>query len=314
MQQIPILITENLSEDGLNILKSDPRFKIDIQVGLSPHELKNKIANYNVLLVRSLTKVDEEVINSGQNLKLIGRAGVGIDNIDVKAAQKKNITVINTPTGNSISTAELAFGLLISLARKIPFANKSLKEGRWEKESFKGFELYGKTLGLIGFGNVSKFIAPRASAFGMKVIAYDPLLNENIFSDNSAHKVSLEDIFIKSDFISLHCTLNENTKHIINKSTIHLTKPGVCIINAARGELIESNSLLEALNNNHIAYAAIDVFEHEPPAIDNPLVNHPRILVTPHIGASTYEAQKKVSALLAWDVINFFKNTANKKT
>lgn len=302
---ISILVCEPLSNEGLTILKQ-ANFKIDVCLNLDKKALCEKIPDYHCLLVRSQTKVDGEVIEHGKNLKLIGRAGVGINNIDVEAARKRGISVINTPSGNSISTAEFAFGLLLALARKIAFAQKSLKSGMWERKSFVGTELFGKNLGIIGFGNVGRLVSQRARAFGMRVIGFDPLVDRSIFTEYGAEKRQLDEILAEADFLTLHCGLNEHTEELINHETINKMKPGVAIINAARGELINAQDMLEGLARAHISCAALDVFAKEPPAHNDPLLHHDRILVTPHLGASTEEAQTRVSTLLAEQTVAFF--------
>lgn len=298
-----ILITEAMADAGVKLLSREDDFLVDIFLGLSHRELKDKIAHYDALLVRSQTKVDSELLNHAPHLKLIGRAGVGLDNIDIDTAQRKNITVINSPLGNSISTAEMALLLILSLARKLPWAHQHVKNGEWQRNQFNGIELYGKTLGIIGYGNVGKHLAHLALAFHMNILAYDPLVTQN---DEKIKLVDLNTLLGKADFISLHTSLNESTKHMINDHTIGMMKKGSMLINTARGELIDNQALIRGLDNNNIAMAAIDVFINEPP-INDPLVNHPKILVSPHLGASTKEAQEKVAIMLAEKTLAFFK-------
>ncbi len=311
MTLLHILVCEPLGEEGLAILRGQTGFKVDISIGLSKTDLLQKIPAYDCLLVRSQTEVDSEVIFAGTKLKLIGRAGVGIDNIDLDAAREKKIAVINTPSGNSLSTAEYSFGLMLSLARKIPAAQQHLSAGLWSRAQFKGFELARKNLGIIGLGNVGRLLAERAQAFQMQVAAFDPMVESSVFSDLKVKKQSLEELLQESDIISLHCGLNPHTKYLINEKSIALMKKGAWIINAARGELIEPNALIKALDSGHLAGAAMDVYAIEPPAKNDPLIHHPKILATPHLAASTDEAQIRVSTLLAEQAIGFFKGAAN---
>lgn len=307
MTNIHVLVPEPLGEDGLALLREHPQFNIEVVLGLSKAQLLDKIAHADALLVRSQTDVDRELIRAGKNLKLIGRAGVGTDNIDLNAAKENNIVVINTPSGNSLSTAEYTFALILSLARQIPAAQQHLLAGLWQRSKFKGFELAGKTLGIVGLGNVGRIVAERAKAFQMKVIAFDPVLDEQIFSDLGIKKCSLEEMLSLSDIVTLHCGLNAHTKYLINGTTIAQMKKGAFIINAARGELIEPVALIHALDEGYLAGAAIDVYAVEPPPKDDTLLHHPKIIATPHLAASTDEAQRRVSTLLAEQCTVFFK-------
>lgn len=310
-KKISVLVSEPMAPEGLAILNDHPNFVIDVCLDLSPRDLLQKIENYECLLVRSQTLVDENVISAGKKLQLIGRAGVGIDNIDIASAKANNIAVINTPSGNSISTAELAFGLMISLARKIPFAFQHVRENKWQRSNFKGIELFKKTLGIIGFGNVGKQLATRARAFEMRVIAFDPLVENATFLEHDVENVSIDQLFLEADFISLHCGLNDVTKNLINEKNIAKMKNGMILINTARGELVDNEALISGLNSGKIACAALDVFRVEPPVSNDPVVHHPKVLVTPHIGASTDEAQKRVSTLLAEQTVGFFSGQKN---
>lgn len=306
-----ILVCESLGAEGLGLLKQNPRFLVDVALELNKSDLIQKIPHYECLLVRSQTQVDEELINAGKNLKLIGRAGVGTNNIDIAVAKKLGIAVINTPSGNSISTAEFAFGLMLSLARFIPSANQHLKNGLWSRAQFLGSELAHKRLGIIGFGNVGRLLAERAKAFSMRVAAFDPLVERSIMAECGVDKLNLEELLAQSDVISLHCGLNPHTEHIINQAHIKLMKPGMMLVNTARGELIDEQALLDALEHGQISKAAIDVYPKEPPPKDHPFVNHPKIIATPHLGASTHEAQKRVATLLAEQTIGFFSGSQN---
>lgn len=310
-KKIAILICEPMAEEGLHILNNNPLFSIDVCLDLSKEQLLQKIGGYDGLLVRSQTQVDRAVISAGKKLKLIGRAGVGVDNIDIVCAQENNIAVINTPSGNSISTAELAFGLMLSLTRKIPFAHLHVREGKWQRSNFKGIELFHKKLGIIGFGNVGRKLAVRAKAFDMRVIAHDPVVDRATFAEFGVEKVSADELFAEADILSLHCGLNDHTKNIINENNIAKMKRGVMLINTARGELVDDKALIAGLDKGQIALAALDVFKVEPPKPNDPLVHHPKVIVTPHLGASTEEAQRRVSTLLAEQAIGFFSGSKN---
>jgi D-3-phosphoglycerate dehydrogenase / 2-oxoglutarate reductase len=306
-KKISILVPEPLADEGLAILKSYPDFAVDVCLNLKESDLVQKIGEYDALLVRSQTSVNSALIKAGKKLKLIGRAGVGLDNIDTKTAAENKITVINTPFGNSVSTAELAFGLMLSLARKIPFAFLHMREHQWQRNQFMGSELYRKTLGIIGFGNVGRELATRAKAFSMRVIAFDPLINKSTFNELNTESVSIDELLATADFISLHCGLNDKTKNIINEKTIAVMKKGCFLINTARGELIDNDALIKGLETGRLARAALDVYKKEPPAADDPVINHPQIVTTPHLGASTVEAQIRVSTMLAEYTIDFFR-------
>lgn len=310
-QKYRVLVCESLGEEGLLILKNHPDFVIDVALQLSKDELKERIGDYEALLVRSQTQVTSDVITAGKNLRLIGRAGVGIDNIDINSAKQNGIAVINTPSGNSISTAEFAIALMLCLARNIPFAQQHVQTGQWQRNKFVGSELNNKTLGLIGFGNVGKQVALRAKAFNMSVIAFDPMIDGADFAEYGVLHKSKEEVLAKSDFLSLHCGLNDKTNKFINEKSIAEMKSGAMLINAARGELIDSEALIKALDSGKLSGAALDVFVVEPPKVDDPLLKHPRIITTPHLGASTKEAQKRVATLLAEQTIGFFSGSKN---
>lgn len=310
-QNFAVLVCEPMASEGLLLLRDQPYLTVDVVQNLTHDELLKKIPHYDCLLVRSQTKVDRAIITAGKKLKLIGRAGVGIDNIDIGSAKEGNIAVINTPSGNSISAAELAFSLMMCLARKIPDANEHVRRGLWERKKFQGIELYKKTLGIIGFGNVGQNLASRAKAFSMNVIAHDPLVKSEIFADHGVEHWPLEKLFQACDFLSLHCALSDQTKKLINQANIKKMKPGIMLINTARGELIDEQALIDGINIGQIACAALDVFCTEPPDKNDPLLKHPKIILTPHVGASTEEAQLRVSTLLAEQTIAFFMGSTN---
>lgn len=260
-------------------------------------ELIKIMPEIEVLIVRSATKVTVDIIEAGTNLKIIGRAGTGLDNIDVKAAEAKGIKVLNTPGANSISVAELTIGLMIACSRHIARGTIDLKNGKWTKKELEGHELFGRTVGIIGFGNIGKEVAKRLLAFDMKVLAYDPYVKE---TDMNVKIVDLETIYKESDYITIHVPLTPETKNLINKDTIAKMKDGVIIINAARGGIIDEAALYEGLTNGKIYAAGLDVFELEPPTdeLRQKLLALPNVVATPHVGASTFEAQERVGMLL----------------
>lgn len=294
---IKILITDPIEERCTEILRAEG-FQVDKRIGISTAELLNIIGEYDALVVRSSTHVTADIINAGKRLRVIGRAGAGVDSIDVQAATRRGIIVMNTPGGNTISTAEHTMSLLLALARNVPQAHASLQEGVWDRKKFTGTELAGKTIGIIGLGKVGREVARRCQAFDMTVIGYDPVLTREAALKMNVELVDVEEVFSRSDFISVHTPLNEETRNLLNYETFRLCKPGVRIVNCARGGIVDENALLEALNEGIVAGAALDVFEREPPG-DHPLVKHPRVVVTPHLGASTEEAQEKVAQLIA---------------
>lgn len=296
-----ILVSDKISELGVNKLKE--KAETDVRTNLTPEELVQIIPDYDALVVRSSTKVTRQVIEAGKKLKVIGRAGVGIDNIDVDAATEKGIIVLNAPEGNTISAAEHAIALMTSLARNIPAADRSLKSGEWKRSSFMGVELYKKTLGVIGMGRIGSEVIKRAQAMRMEVLAYDPYISESRAEKLGVTLATLEEVLRRFDFITLHAPLTGDTKHMIGKAEIAMMKDGVRIINCARGGLIDEEALYEALKSGKVAGAAIDVFEQEP-ATDNPLCKLPNVIVTPHLGASTTEAQVNVAVQVAEQVLN----------
>jgi D-3-phosphoglycerate dehydrogenase len=252
--------------------------------------------------VRGQSRVTADVIDAASQLKVIGRAGVGVDNIDLEAAKKKGVTVVNAPTSTTVAVAELAFGLLLAVAREIPRADASMKQGQWIKKEFEGVELSGKTLGIIGFGRIGIEVGRRAAAFGMNVIVYDPNVTEHELSHADAEPVSIQDLYAWSDFISLHLPLNVQTRDLIGPMAFSEMKDGVRIVSTARGGIINESALLEALNKRKVAGAALDVFEKEPPGLTE-LVSHPRVIATPHIGAQTAEAQSRAAEDIANEVL-----------
>jgi D-3-phosphoglycerate dehydrogenase len=297
MTKPKVLIADALSPAALAIFK-DRGVEADVKVGLTPDELAGIIANYDGLAIRSATRVTEKLLRAAQKLKVVGRAGIGVDNVDVKAATAKGVIVMNTPFGNSITTAEHAITMMMALARQIPDADRSTQAGKWEKSKFMGTELYAKTLGVIGCGNIGSIVADRAIGLKMKVIAYDPFLTAERAMYIGVQKVELAELLDRADFITLHTPLTDRTRGIIGKASFARMKKGVRIVNCARGGLIDEAALLEALKSGQVAGAALDVFEVEP-AKDNPLFGAPNLICTPHLGAATSEAQENVALQVA---------------
>jgi D-3-phosphoglycerate dehydrogenase / 2-oxoglutarate reductase len=280
--------------------------EVDIKTGLKPDELKSMIGQYDGLAIRSSTTVTNDILAAANNLKVVGRAGIGVDNVDIKAATDKGVIVMNTPFGNSITTAEHALAMMFALARDIPEASASTHAGKWEKNRFMGVELYNKTLGVIGCGNIGGIVADRAIGLKMNVLAYDPFLSDERAVEIGVKKVELDELFAQSDFITLHVPKNEKTKGIINKDSIAKMKKGVRIINCARGGLIVEQDLKDALDSGHVAGAALDVFDIEPASKDTtPLLGHPKLICTPHLGASTDEAQVNVAIQVAEQMADY---------
>jgi len=292
-----VLIADKLSPAAAQIFK-DRGVEVDIKTGLERDELIKIVGQYDGVAVRSATKITEKVIAAADNLKVIGRAGIGVDNIDVAAATAKGIIVMNTPFGNSITTAEHAIALMFALARQIPQADVSTQAGKWEKNRFMGVELTGKTLGIIGCGNIGSIVASRALGLCMRVIAFDPFLSPERAKDIGVEKVELDDLLARADFISFHTPLTEKTKNLLNSETLARTKKGVRVINCARGGLVDEAALRAALDSGQVAGAAFDVFSIEP-AKENPLFGHPNVVSTPHLGAATTEAQENVALQIA---------------
>ena len=301
MPEFNILITDGLDQSGQSILRANAQ--VDDRSGISAEDLLKVISDYDALIVRGRTKVTAPLMDAASRLKVIGRAGVGVDNIDLEAAKKHNIIVVNAPMSTSLAVAELTFGLLLALAREIPRADAGMKAGQWLKKELEGVELNGKTLGVIGFGRIGVEVGRRASAFGMNVIAYDPLISEDEIKERGAEPVSIQDLYAWSDFISLHLPLNVHTRDLIGPLAFSQMKDGVRIVSAARGGIIDESALLAALNSSKVAGAALDVFEKEPPGLTE-TISHPRVIATPHIGAQTAEAQSRASEDIASEVLS----------
>ncbi|MFH1553027.1 MAG: phosphoglycerate dehydrogenase [Candidatus Omnitrophota bacterium] len=313
---IKVLVSDPLSKEGVDILKK-AKFKVDEVSKLSETELVSKIKGYDALIIRSGTTVTRKIIEASDKLKVIGRAGVGLDNVDVAAASKKGIVVMNAPAGNTISTAEHAFSLMLSLSRNIPQANQSVKLGKWDRKKFMGVELYGKTLGIIGLGRIGAEFARRANSFGMKILAFDPFLSEERAKALNVDPVDLDALLRNSDFITVHTPLTDETRHIIDDRAFQKMKKGVRIINAARGGIIDEKALAKNIKSGKVAGAAFDVYETKAkPPLDSPIVDMDNVITTPHLGASTEEAQVNVAMDIARSVSDAllgkgFRNAAN---
>jgi D-3-phosphoglycerate dehydrogenase len=292
MSKPKVLVSDPISQTGVDALAEGGQLEVTFKPGLPHEELLKIIPDFSALVVRSQTKVGADVISAAKNLRAVGRAGVGVDNVDVDAATKRGIVVMNTPGGNTISTAEHAFSLLVSAARKIPQADASVKAGKWDRKSFQGVELNGKTLAVLGMGRIGTEVAKRALAFGMRVLAYDPYLSEARAKSLQVELVeNLEDALPEADFVTMHMPLTDETRHMLDAARLAKLKKGARIVNCARGGLIDEKALADALASGHVAGAAIDVFEEEPPSPENPLRQAPNVVFTPHLGASTAEAQ-----------------------
>lgn len=299
-----VLISDSLSKEGIEILKGTPGLAVDVMTSLTPDELKAVIKEYDALVVRSATKVTADIISHADNLKVIGRAGIGLDNVDAIAATKRGIVVMNTPGGNTVTTGEHAISLMLSLARKIPQATASMKSGKWEKNKFMGTEIFNKTLGIVGIGRVGTIVAERALGLMMRVIAYDPFISPEAAENIGITLVSLDELLKSSDFISVHTPVTKETRNLINAASFKKMKKGVFVINCARGGIINEKDLLEALKEGNVAGAALDVFEEEPTK-NTELVTHPNVICTPHLGASTDEAQINVAIAVAEQIRDY---------
>lgn len=299
-----VLISDKLSPKAKEIFEK-AGVEVDVKVGMTPDELGECIGEYDGLAIRSATKVTADIVEKATNLKVVGRAGIGVDNVDIPAATAKGIIVMNTPFGNSITTAEHAIAMMFAAARKIPQANESTHQGKWEKSKFMGAEVAFKTLGLIGCGNIGSIVADRAKGLKMKVKVYDPFLSEERAADLGVEKVEkLDDLLKEADFISLHTPLTDQTRNILGKENLAKTKKGVIIINCARGGLIDEAALKEKIEEGHVASAALDVFEEEP-AKENVLFGLEQVICTPHLGASTEEAQENVALQVAEQISEY---------
>lgn len=301
---LKVLVSDNISPEGKAILDRAKGIEADVRAKVSADDLKAIIKDFHGLIVRSATKVTAEVIAAGENLRVVGRAGTGVDNIDLPAASKRGIVVMNTPGGNTLSAAEHTLSMILALARYIPQATASIKAGKWEKDRFLGTEVSDRTLGIIGLGNIGAIVGERAEALGMRIIGYDPFLSPESAAKKKVDLVSLDDLFARSDFITLHTPLTASTQNLINASSFSKMKKGVRIVNCARGGIIDEKALYEAIVSGKVAGAALDVFEKEPPG-KSPLLELDQVICTPHLGASTTQAQVKVSIAIAEQVVDY---------
>lgn len=303
MNVLKVLVSDSLHSEGLKILKAEKKLKVDVKTKMSVQELKREIKNHDAIIVRSATKVTAEIIKAGKRLKVIGRAGVGLDNVDVQAATLQGIIVMNAPGGNTISTAEHTISLLLALSRNISQAQFSLKNNLWERKKYMGVEVFGKTLGVIGLGRIGAAVSNRAKAMGMKVIAYDPFLSSERAIELGIESKGLKEVLKGGDYITVHTPLTTETRHIIGEKEFKIMKKRVRIINCARGGIIDEKALLAAIKQGKVAGAALDVFEKEPP-VNNPLLKLDCVIGTPHLGASTEEAQVEVAKEMANQVVD----------
>jgi D-3-phosphoglycerate dehydrogenase len=305
MSEIKVLVADDMSNAAVEIM-TKAGLTVDVNTGLPPAQLAEIVGAYHGLAVRSATKVTADILAKATNLKIVGRAGVGVDNIDVKTATERKVQVINTPSGNAIAAGELALAFMFALARKIAPATASMKRGEWEKKKFSGIEITGKTLGVVGFGNIGRQVAERGVGLKMKVLAYDPVLAPGSAAPGGVEIVSFDDLVGRADFITLHIPLTPDTKHLFNAATLGKMKKGSYLINAARGGVVDETALYEALKSGHLGGAALDVFEKEPCG-PLPLFELDNVVASPHLGASTKEAQSKVAVELAEVFVDFFK-------
>ena len=304
--KVEVLVTDPITVEALAPLHDNGRFRLQVKIQPSGAELDSLLKDCVCWLVRSQTKITDEKMARAPRLRVIGRAGVGVDNIDVEAASRRGILVMNVPGGNTLAATEHTFAMLLSLSRMIPQAHADLKAGLWNKEKWLGTELAGKTLGIIGLGRIGRQVLRRAAAFEMKTVVFDPYVSEDHAQKLGATQVSLEDLLKQSDFITVHASLTDKTRHLLNSQTLKWVKPGARLVNCARGDLIDEAALLEALKDGRLKGAALDVFSREPLPADSPLLKLPNVIVTPHLGASTEEAQIKVAAELAQNISDYF--------
>ena len=295
-----VLVADPIAEAGIARLREHA--EVDVQLKQSPASLIARIPDYDALIVRSETRVDANVIQAGTRLKVIGRAGAGVDNIDVDAATRAGVLVVNAPSGNTIAATEHTMAMMLALARHIPQADQAVKAGRWERSRFLGFELRDKVLGVVGLGSIGREVAHRAQAFGMRVIATDPVLSEERASQLNVKLMSLDQLMSEADIVTLHVPLTKETHHLVDARALALAKPGLRLVNVARGGIVDESALRDALRDGQVAGAAIDVFEQEPPG-ENPLISMPQVVTTPHLGASTEEAQISVALEITEQVI-----------
>lgn len=299
-----VLVSDNLGDDGIRIFENEPNLDVDVKTGLPPEALQAIIADYDALVIRSATQVTEALLQAAKRLRVVGRAGIGLDNVDIPAATRRGIVVMNTPTGNVITTAEHAVAMMLALSRNIPMGTASLREGRWEKKKLQGREVFNKVLGVVGFGKIGAIVADRARGLKMNVIVHDPFVTPDQIQKAGFEGVDLETLYRRSDYISVHVPKLKTTVGLIDRAAFEKMKPGVMVINCARGGIVDENDLYDAIVSGKVAGAALDVFANEPPGL-TPLVTHERVICTPHLGASTLEAQTNVAVAIARQIIDF---------
>ncbi len=302
-----VLVSDNLGEEGVKMFREAEGIEVDVKTGLPPEELKAIIGEYNGLVIRSATKVTEDLLEAAKNLKVVGRAGIGLDNVNIPAATKRGVVVMNTPTGNVITTAEHAIGMMVSLSRNIPQGTASLKAGRWDKKKLQGKELFNKVVGVIGFGKIGSIVADRARGLRMQVIVHDPMVNPQQIEKAGYESVGLEELYSRADYITVHVPKLKETSGLIEKNAFSKMKDGVMIVNCARGGIVNEADLYDALKSGKVSGAALDVFETEPPG-ESPLFQFDNVICTPHLGASTKEAQTNVAVQVAEQIIDFLRN------
>ena len=299
-----VLVSDKLADVGIKMFEEADGIEVDVNVGLAPEELKAIIGDYDALVIRSATKVTEEILDAATRLKVIGRAGIGLDNVAIRAATKRGIVVMNTPEGNVVTTAEHSIAMMLALSRNIPQGTASLKAGRWEKKKLQGREIFNKTLGVLGYGRVGRIVADRARGLKMQVIVHDPYVNRELVEQAGFEVVSLEELYRRSDFVTVHVPKMKETLNLINKAAFDQMKPGVMIIHCARGGIVNEKDLADALESGKVGGVALDVFETEPPG-RSPLFEFNSVVCTPHLGASTAEAQTNVAVSVAEQIISY---------
>lgn len=307
MSNVRVLVSDKLSEAGLDVLREAADIELEYRPGMSEDELCDVIGQYDGLIIRSGTQVTPRVVDAADKLRVIGRAGIGVDNVDIAAASRRGIVVMNTPTGNSVTTAEHALALLSALARKVPQAVASMRSGKWEKSKFQGREIASKTLGIIGLGNIGRIVADRAQGLKMKVIGVDPVMSSDRCTELGIELVDIEELLRRADFITIHAPLTPETKGLIDDEAFDKMKDDALLVNAARGGIVDEKALVRAIQSGKIAGAALDVFEKEPIAPDSPLLQLDNVLCTPHLGASTSEAQERVAVEIAEQAVGYLK-------
>lgn len=302
-----IFVADKIADEGVEFLKKQPGLEVDFTTGLTETEVCEHIREADAVIVRSATSIRGKILEAGKNLKVIGRAGIGVDNIDIPAATERGIVVLNTPDANATTTAELAIAHMMSLSRHLPFADQSIRNGKWERSSFVGAELSGKTLGIVGFGTIGRIVASRGLGLNMNVVAYDPFVTDEIFAEACVTPMDIDQLLECADFVTLHCPLIEQTRNLISRERLAIMKSSARLINCARGGLIDEEALFEALDNGQLAGAALDVYKNEPPT-DSPLLKLNNIVFTPHLGASTKEAQTAVGVEIAKQIATFLQS------